>query len=142
MARTRPVLETCVWPSQLPPSGTSQADFIDLHPYPGFELNLRQYVENFGMDGMQEKPIIMGEFGVTRRSFASTASAANALVRWQVKSCKFGFDGWLLWTWDLPGELPSSILHWTAMARSTNHSRQSIAPTHARLPNSPSLLAA
>jgi len=19
---------------------------------------------------------------------------------WQVQSCQFGFDGWLLWTWD------------------------------------------
>lgn len=79
----------------------SQADFIDLHPYPGFELNLRQYVENFGIEGMQEKPIIMGEFGLTTWAFGSRASAADALVRWQVESCNYGFDGWLLWTWDL-----------------------------------------
>ena len=27
-------------------------------------------------------------------------TAAQALVEWQVESCKYGFDGWLLWTWD------------------------------------------
>jgi hypothetical protein len=79
----------------------SQADFIDLHPYPGFELNLSEYVENFGMEGMQERPIIMGEFGLTTRAFGSRSAAADALMRWQVESCAYGFDGWLLWTWDL-----------------------------------------
>ena len=78
----------------------SSADFIDLHPYPGWELTLPQYVDNFGMTGMEEKPIIMGEFGAARSSFASEAGAARALHDWQVESCNFGFDGWLLWTWD------------------------------------------
>jgi hypothetical protein len=22
-------------------------------------------------------------------------------VDWQVESCKYGFDGWIFWTWDL-----------------------------------------
>lgn len=79
----------------------SQADFIDLHPYPDAGLNLRQYVENFGMKDMQEKPILMGEFGAHRTAFASPGSAANAFMNWQVESCQYGFDGWLLWTWDL-----------------------------------------
>jgi F5/8 type C domain-containing protein len=78
----------------------SQADFIDLHAYPGFELNLKQHVENFGVKGMQEKPIIMGEFGASVQSFSSVDAAAKALMNWQVESCQFGFDGWLLWTWD------------------------------------------
>jgi F5/8 type C domain-containing protein/cellulase (glycosyl hydrolase family 5) len=80
----------------------SQADFIDLHAYPGFELNLKQHVENFGVDGMLEKPIIMGEFGANVHAFASAGAAARALLSWQVESCQYGFDGWLLWTWDLP----------------------------------------
>ena len=78
----------------------SSADFIDLHPYPGWELTLPQYVDNFGMAGMEEKPIIMGEFGAARSSYASEAGAARALHDWQVESCNYGFDGWLLWTWD------------------------------------------
>ncbi len=78
----------------------STADFIDLHPYPGWDLNLSEYVDNFGMAGMQEKPIIMGEFGAARSSYADEAAAARALHDWQVESCKYGFDGWLLWTYD------------------------------------------
>lgn len=79
----------------------SQIDFIDLHAYPGFELNLKQYVENFGMAGLQEKPIVMGEFGGEISRFPSIFKAAETFVDWQVESCKYGFDGWIFWTWDL-----------------------------------------
>jgi hypothetical protein len=87
--------------STYPAIWQSQADFIDLHPYPGAELNLKQYVENFGMKGVKTKPIIMGEFGASAKSFPSLDAAAKALMTWQVESCQYGFDGWLLWTWDL-----------------------------------------
>ncbi|RPJ77541.1 MAG: hypothetical protein EHM20_06010 [Alphaproteobacteria bacterium] len=79
----------------------SKADFIDLHAYPGFELNLKQHVENFGINGMQEKPIIMGEFGGEISRFASIQAAAEVFKKWQVDSCNYGFDGWIFWTWDL-----------------------------------------
>ena len=78
----------------------SSLDFIDLHPYPGFGFNLSQYVDNFGMEGMEEKPIIIGEFGAALSSYTSEALTARALHDWQVESCQYGFDGWLLWTWD------------------------------------------
>jgi hypothetical protein len=78
----------------------SQADFIDLHAYPGSDFSLKQHVENFQINGMQEKPIVMGEFGAYEGSFASVDAAARALMAWQVESCQYGFDGWLLWTWD------------------------------------------
>lgn len=42
----------------------------------------------------------MGEFGSFRSSHWSSALAAQTLQNWQVESCKHGFDGWLLWTWD------------------------------------------
>ena len=79
----------------------STMDFIDVHAYPGFELNLKQHVENFGMNDMQEKPIIMGEFGGEISRFHSIFTAAQSFVDWQVESCKYGFDGWIFWTWDL-----------------------------------------
>ena len=79
----------------------SQLDFIDLHAYPGFELNLKQHAENFGVSGMEEKPIVMGEFGGETSRFSSIQDAAVKLVNWQVESCKYGFDGWFFWTWDL-----------------------------------------
>jgi hypothetical protein len=88
------------WVTTAPVIRDSQADFIDLHLYPGWELNMQQYVDNFGMAGMQQKPIIMGEFGAARGAFPSEAAAATALQRWQVDSCAHGFDGWLLWTYD------------------------------------------
>jgi hypothetical protein len=86
------VTEPAIW--------QSSADFIDLHPYPGFELSLKQYVANFGIKGMAEKPIIMGEFGAMVGRYASVSAAAKDLVAWQVASCSYGFDGWLFWTWD------------------------------------------
>ena len=85
--------EPAIWQSNL--------DFIDLHAYPGFELTLKQYLENFGMKNMQQKPIIMGEFGGEIARFPSIFSAAQTFVDWQVESCKSGFDGWIFWTWDL-----------------------------------------
>lgn len=78
----------------------STADFIDLHAYLGWGLTLEEYVNRFEINGHTEKPIILGEFGLTRRSFPSVEMAASALQQMQVDSCKFGFDGWLMWTWD------------------------------------------
>ena len=77
----------------------SSLDFLDFHPYPG-GYALDKLAENYHMAGMEEKPVIMGEFGTTRSSYTSEASAARALHDWQVDSCNYGFDGWLLWTWD------------------------------------------
>jgi hypothetical protein len=77
----------------------SSIDFIDFHPYPG-GYSLDKLVENFGMSGLENKPIIMGEFGAARSTYATAAKTAQALHDWQVESCQYGFDGWLLWTWD------------------------------------------
>lgn len=81
----------------------STADFIDLHAYPGLELSLAQYVENYEINGQAEKPIIMGEFGGFKAAYPTAQDAARALAAWQVESCKYGFDGWLIWTWDDDG---------------------------------------
>jgi hypothetical protein len=77
----------------------SSADFIDLHPYPG-GYDLGKLVENFEMQDFAAKPVLMGELGAARSSYASAAGASLALHDWQVDSCNYGFDGWLLWTWD------------------------------------------
>lgn len=79
----------------------SQLDFIDLHPYPASELTLKQYVENFGVQNAEEKPIIMGEFGVSMQGASTVDQAAKILMNWQADSCQYGFDGWLLWSWDI-----------------------------------------
>jgi len=78
----------------------STADFIDLHGYPGGDLNLRQIVENFDLPPVTDKPILLGEFGAEHGSYPSIDDAVRVLVEWQLESCTYGFDGWLLWTWD------------------------------------------
>lgn len=90
----------------------SAADFIDLHAYLGWGLSLEDYVNRFGINGYEKKPIILGEFGATKKSFPTAAVAAQALVDMQVVSCDYGFDGWLMWTWD--GEEQADL--WNGMS--------------------------
>jgi hypothetical protein len=78
----------------------SHADFIDLHAYLGVGMSLAQYVENFRMTGAKAKPIIMGEFGAITKSFPNAESAARSFLNWQAESCRYGFAGWIFWTWD------------------------------------------
>jgi hypothetical protein len=93
------------WPSAprvirtYPAIWESSVDFLDFHPYPG-GYALGPLVENFEMEGLALKPVIMGEFGASRSTYAAASGAARALHDWQIDSCSYGFDGWLLWTWD------------------------------------------
>jgi len=86
--------------SSRPAIWNSHADFIDLHAYPGRNLTLAQYSENFGMKGNPPRPVIMGEFGATTDTYPGAKAAANGLVAWQRESCRQGYSGWILWTWD------------------------------------------
>jgi len=86
--RTRPAIER------------SQLDFVDLHAYPGLELSLPQTFQNFGLDGPTRKPVLIGEIGAFRGPYATAADGAAAIAAWQAQSCKYGVDGWLVWTWD------------------------------------------
>jgi len=88
LVRTRAVIER------------SSADFVDIHPYPGDEIGFEQLMQNYGIDGPVQKPIVIGEMGASRRAFPTNEDAANALLAWQRRSCSYGIDGWLLWTWD------------------------------------------
>ncbi len=103
----------------------SSADFIDLHPYPGQELTLAQYVDNFEMKGLTRKPILMGEFGIGKNAYATAAGAGQVLQDWQIESCQYGFDGWLLWTFDTT-EDPA---FWTGMDQDGTIDRW-LAPTN------------
>ena len=94
---------------------SSKADFIDLHAYPDADLNLKQFVENFGINGMQEKPIVMGEFGVSTSTTATEEDAARILLNWQVDLCKYGFDGWILWDWDVH-DTPTNYFNYGLMS--------------------------
>lgn len=76
----------------------SELDFFDFHTYSGFQ-ELRAYVESFGMLGYDAKPIILGEYGAFRHIYAEIDSAARVTTNWVAESCKYGFDGWLYWTY-------------------------------------------
>jgi hypothetical protein len=78
----------------------STADFIDLHAYPGVELSMAQYAENYEINGMAEKPILMGEMGAFKWRYPTVEQASWALINWQIVSCQYGYDGWLVWTYD------------------------------------------
>jgi endo-1,4-beta-mannosidase len=96
----------------------SQADFIDLHLYPGLELSLPQYVQNFELPQVTAKPIVMGEFGAFKTPYPTVSAAANAVRLWQIESCRYGFDGWLFWTWDTTEAAEGEPPLWNAMSES------------------------
>jgi hypothetical protein len=78
----------------------SSADVVDLHASPGIELTLPQYMENFGVDGTETKPVVLGDVGAFKAAFPSLDETPYALQDWQRESCRFGLDGWLVRTWD------------------------------------------
>lgn len=79
----------------------STLDFLDLHAYPGYDLNFRQHVENFTLIGEGDRLLVMGEFGADKDNYPSAERAASALAAWQADSCNYGFDGWLMWNWSI-----------------------------------------
>ncbi len=101
----------------------STADFVDIHPYADDELTFPQFMQNYGIDGPVTKPIIMGEFGGSKRTYRSATQAAEALVSWQRQSCAYGIDGGC----SGPGIPPSSPIcgtHWTQVERSNKRCRR------------------
>ena len=76
----------------------SELDFFDFHAYPGGPP-LSEYPVHFGMLGYKAKPILLGEYGAFRHQYLTIESAARAVTDWVADSCRFGFDGWLYWTY-------------------------------------------
>ncbi len=84
----------------------SALDFFDFHTYPGVELSLPEYAENFGMIGYEARPIIMGEVGAFTHAYRFPDSAASVIQAWIAESCAYGWDGWLYWEFYRP---PDSV---------------------------------
>ncbi len=78
----------------------SQADLVDLHIYPGFDLTLPQFMQNFGLSGPARKVVIVGEYGAFRDAYPTAPEGLAAMKALQAGTCPYGIDGWLLWTWD------------------------------------------
>ena len=96
----------------------STVDFVSPRVYPGLELTLPQYVANYELPAVTAKPVLMAELGAPTATYATLAAAAEALQTWQAQSCGFGFDGWLLWSWDGTGSLSGEPAVWNAQAGS------------------------
>lgn len=77
----------------------SKLDWIDLHAYPG-HTTMADFAGGTGVSSTTVKPLVLGEYGVRKLTAPTVAQAADVLKNWQIASCGFGFDGWLLWTWD------------------------------------------
>jgi hypothetical protein len=75
----------------------SELDFFDFHLYPGSSLSQAELVENFGLPGYNQKPVLMGEVGAYTALYPTIESAARGLQDWIAESCGYGFDGWLTW---------------------------------------------
>lgn len=78
----------------------STADFVDIHLYPRVRLTVAQYMQNFGIDGTESKPVIVGEIGAFRSALPKLEEVPRVLQAWQREACSYGIDGWLTWTWD------------------------------------------
>jgi hypothetical protein len=76
----------------------SALDFFDFHAYSG-SVSLEAHAEAFGMLDYTEKPIILGEYGPFRHIYPELKTAARVTTNWVAESCKYGFDGWLYWTY-------------------------------------------
>jgi len=91
----------------------SALDFVSLSSYPGFDITMEQQAENFDIIGYHQKPLVIGEFGAERHNYPDVQTAAMVLQAWQVESCKFGVDGWQVWTWDGGGDVHDAF--WEAV---------------------------
>lgn len=104
----------CRFPARPALLSKSSLDFLDVHIYQpsgtadALAANLR--TEEWD-DVHKDMPIMMGEFGCFRNSstgggwYPSAAACAPHVQELQITSCKFGFTGWLFWTFDTDDEL-------------------------------------
>ncbi len=78
----------------------STLDFVDLHAYPGLGGTWEAIGAAYGLErGPFDVPVILGEFGAFEQAYRDADEGAAAMARWQVGSCPYGFNGWLLWFW-------------------------------------------
>ncbi len=98
-----------------PAIASSNVDYVKFSLYPDQGPTLGQAAENFGFAGLQQKPIVMGEFGEFVNGF-TVPQAASRLLNWQLDSCNlYHFKGWQLWTWDTEPAEQVDGPFWTAV---------------------------
>lgn len=84
----------------------SELSYLDIHIYPtnpsAFNFSSDALSENFAHIERRRVPLLMGEFGAFRKSYSTFAAAVEVLKDTVSQACsaEFGFQGWLVWTWD------------------------------------------
>lgn len=68
-------------------------DFFDVH---GILPSVQEARDRFSLPASREKPVIIGEFA---GDWATPDVVAWVASRWQSRTCRAGFDGWLTWHW-------------------------------------------
>ncbi len=111
-----------------PVIAASTADFIDGHTGPGMGTTLEEDMDGWGKPpGPSAKPVMIGEMAASLASFSLESDAAAALKQWQVDSCQFFINGWMLWTWDTAEQDSMGFAHWYAV-RGSGLVGQTLAP--------------
>jgi len=78
---------------------SSEADFFDLHFYPGF-YDIDQELKSYGI-GNSAKPLILGEFGAYPSKYNTLEQGATVLRDVQIMTCNnYNFKGWFAYDWD------------------------------------------
>ena len=77
----------------------STLDFLDFHAYPGVGLDWDEAWANSLLSGVEDVPIVLGEFGAFRGAYPDPVDAAAMMVDYQARACADGLDGFLYWTW-------------------------------------------
>jgi len=97
--------------------GRSSLDFVDFHHYPGVPPSFQEAMQLFGLPPQTAKPVVMGEYGAFKFAYPTAESGAAALTDWEHKSCAYGYDGWLMWTWDTEEGAEGEAPLWNAMSQ-------------------------
>lgn len=102
----------------------SDLDFVDLHAYPGLGATWDSLASAYGLDGEVVQPLLLGEFGAFQDAYPRPDEAAMAMAMFQAESCRWGFDGWLLWFWgaDRDDEVVTGDAHDATVARAISPS--------------------
>lgn len=132
MAFTTPAVFPTSYPGQV--INQSEADFIDIHVYPGanpghtVDSELAQIpITNHA------KPIILGEFGAYPHIYPTLAQGALALQAAQIKTCaQHGFQGWLAYDWDTYEYEPLFVIY--QVTEGGGEINQALAPVFRRNP--------
>jgi hypothetical protein len=106
----------------------SPLDFFDIHLYQLLGT-LNEQIPRYKIPSNNQKPLIMGEFGVENAHPLS--QALNDLKNWQVNSCQnFHFQGWLTWYWPKNPNFSDPNLNFWAADESNNAVNQVLAPIY------------